>query len=291
MGNHRMFSKRIINSAKFLRMPPSSRLLYYDLGMEADDDGVVEAFSVMRKTGACEDDLRVLVSKEFITILNEDLVSYINDWTENNKIRADRKVDSVYKDLVIRLIPDAKLIKSKERADTGKKTGKVMDDQWTSNGQPMDGISKDKLSKDKLSKDKENKTKENPENLNLKFKKLTKNEERKVFVTSLLEKNYVWSEDLEIAISDWLEMRDKIKKPATDRAIELSLADALRLAKQCGCTPDEIFNQSTKNSWQGLFPLKQDGISHAGMSDDELEREWNGDRFKVGVWKADKARG
>ena len=81
MAERRMFSKSVIGSARFLRMPPSSRLLYYDLGMAADDDGVVEAFSVMRMTGAVEDDLKVLVSKGFITVLNEDLVAYIEDWS------------------------------------------------------------------------------------------------------------------------------------------------------------------------------------------------------------------
>lgn len=63
MAERRMFAKSVINSARFLTMPPSSRLLYYDLGMAADDDGVVEAFTVMRTTGAADDDLRVLVSK------------------------------------------------------------------------------------------------------------------------------------------------------------------------------------------------------------------------------------
>lgn len=50
MAERRMFAKSVINSARFLTMPPSSRLLYYDLGMAADDDGVVEAFTVMRTT-------------------------------------------------------------------------------------------------------------------------------------------------------------------------------------------------------------------------------------------------
>ena len=68
-----MFAKSVIGSARFLRMPSTSRLLYYDLGMQADDDGVVEAFSVMRTTGATEDDLRVLASKGFISVLNDDL--------------------------------------------------------------------------------------------------------------------------------------------------------------------------------------------------------------------------
>ena len=42
MAERRMFAKSIIGSARFLRMPVSARLLYYDLGMQADDDGVVE---------------------------------------------------------------------------------------------------------------------------------------------------------------------------------------------------------------------------------------------------------
>ena len=81
-------------------MPATSRLLYYDLGMDADDDGVVEAFSVMRKTGATEDDLRVLASKGFVRVMNDDYVSFILDWNTNNQIRKDRYHESVYKSLI-----------------------------------------------------------------------------------------------------------------------------------------------------------------------------------------------
>ena len=87
MAQRRMFSIKLIDSAKFLKMPISSRLLYYDLGMRADDDGIVEAFNVLRMTGATEDDLRVLVAKEYIKVLNEDLVTYIIDWKDHNKSR------------------------------------------------------------------------------------------------------------------------------------------------------------------------------------------------------------
>ncbi len=100
MAERRMFARSVIGSARFLRMPATSRLLYYDLGMEADDDGCVEAFGVMRKTGATEDDLRVLASKGFVRVLNEDFVSYILDWNTNNQIRRDRYHESVYKDLI-----------------------------------------------------------------------------------------------------------------------------------------------------------------------------------------------
>lgn len=147
MANRRMFSIKIIDSAKFLKMPSSSRLLYYDLGMRADDDGVVEAFNVLRMTGATEDDLRVLTSKGYIRILNNDLVAFITDWNEHNKIRADRKVDSIYKDLLLQIVPEVKLLESKPRADRRVKNC------GTSNGQPKDGIGKDRIGKDKLVQD------------------------------------------------------------------------------------------------------------------------------------------
>ena len=80
MATRRMFSKRLTESTKFLKMPATSQNLYFHLGMNADDDGVVEALLVMRTVGATEDDLRVIVSKGFATFLNEDMVTYLNDW-------------------------------------------------------------------------------------------------------------------------------------------------------------------------------------------------------------------
>lgn len=102
MAARRMFAKSVVQSARFLQMPVSSRLLYYDLGMAADDDGVVEAFTVMRMTTASTDDLRILVSKSFIEILNDELVVLIKDWATNNQIRSDRYHESIYKDLIKR---------------------------------------------------------------------------------------------------------------------------------------------------------------------------------------------
>jgi hypothetical protein len=100
MAQRRMFSKAIVSSAKFIKMPSSTQMLYFHLGMNADDDGVVEAFTVMRMIGSNEDDLKVLVSKGYAVILNDDLVTLILDWKDHNYIRADRKVDSKYIDLI-----------------------------------------------------------------------------------------------------------------------------------------------------------------------------------------------
>jgi len=135
MAERRMFAKSIINSGKFLKMPPTSRLLYYDLGMAADDDGVAEAYSVMTQTKATEDDLRVLVAKGYVRILNEDLVSLICDWQTNNTIRSDRYHPSIYAELI----------------------QQPTDNQLTTNWQPSDNqmetevrLGKDRIGKDRI---------------------------------------------------------------------------------------------------------------------------------------------
>lgn len=121
-----MFAKSIINSARFLRMPPTSRLLYYDLGMAADDDGIAEAFTVLRATGAAEDDLRVLAAKGFVSVLNDDLVTLINDWGKNNLIKSDRYHPSIYQELLVRLNsgtqmePEVRLGKVSQELGEGK---------------------------------------------------------------------------------------------------------------------------------------------------------------------------
>lgn len=128
MAERRMFAKAVIGSARFLRMPSTSRLLYYDLGMQADDDGVVEAFSVMRTTGATEDDLRVLASKGFVRVLNEDLVTYISDWSRNNYIQKDRYRPSIYAELLVKLGDgnevDTACIQDVSKMDTQVRIGK-----------------------------------------------------------------------------------------------------------------------------------------------------------------------
>lgn len=147
MAIRRMFSKRITESTKFIKMPTSSQNLYFHLGMKADDDGIVEAYPVMCVIGATEDDLKILVAKQFVTVLNEDYVAFINDWTENNTIRADRKVDSIYKDLLLQIIPDAEIKESK------KIICQSNDGQMSDAYQPNDSIGKDRIDKVSTGKD------------------------------------------------------------------------------------------------------------------------------------------
>ena len=150
MAERRMFSKRVIGSARFLKMPISTQCLYFHLGLNADDDGIVEAYTTIKQIGATEDDLKVLVAKGFCTVLNEDLVTYITDWRENNKVRADRKIDSIYKDLLLQMVPDADVQQMTNRADR-KPRVKERDVPGTSPGPHRLGevrIGEDRLGKD-----------------------------------------------------------------------------------------------------------------------------------------------
>ena len=64
-----------------------------------------------------------------------------------------------------------------------------------------------------------------------------------------------------IPIEAWmgfLEMRKKIKKPMTDRAVGLAISKLENLKTE-GNEPGEVLNQSTMNCWQGLFPIKTNG--------------------------------
>ncbi len=92
-----MFSTDIIDTDSFLEMPSSSKCLYYDLGMRADDDGFVSPKKVVRLTGASEDDLKVLIAKKFIIPFKSGVI-VIRDWKMNNYIQKDRYTETIYKE-------------------------------------------------------------------------------------------------------------------------------------------------------------------------------------------------
>jgi len=127
MAQRRMVSSRVANSAKFLQMPIESQLFYFHLIIRADDDGVVESYPVMKLLGIAPDNMKVLISKDFIRQLNEDQVIVITDWSEHNTIRADRKVDSIYKELLLEKCPEFQIIQAKPRSDVKNNSGRVSD--------------------------------------------------------------------------------------------------------------------------------------------------------------------
>ncbi len=62
MAQRRMISLSVIDTDKFIDMPASTRLLYYDLSMRADDDGFVSSPNkIARMVGCSIEDLDKLI--------------------------------------------------------------------------------------------------------------------------------------------------------------------------------------------------------------------------------------
>lgn len=98
MAERRMFAKTIIDSDAFLEMPISTRLLYYDLSMRADDDGFVNSpKKIMRMIGASQNDIDVLILKKFILPFENGIV-VIKHWRIHNYIRKDTYNETPYKE-------------------------------------------------------------------------------------------------------------------------------------------------------------------------------------------------
>ena len=98
MAERRMFAKTIIDSDAFLDMPLSTQALYFHLSMRADDDGFLNnANKIMRVIGANQNDLDLLLVKNFI-IKFEDGICVIKHWRIHNYIQTDRYHETMYKD-------------------------------------------------------------------------------------------------------------------------------------------------------------------------------------------------
>lgn len=129
MGNRRMISKTVTQTHRFLRLPLEAQALYFHLIQNCDDDGVVEAFPILRMIGANEDNLGLLVIKQFVKPLNDEMVYFVVDFHEQNTVRKDRYVPSIYKELL--------------EENTDETTGKPLVNQTATNGLP--NISKDNI--------------------------------------------------------------------------------------------------------------------------------------------------
>ena len=206
MAERRMFAKTIIDSDAFLEMPLSTQALYFHLSMRADDDGFLNnAKKVMRMIGANQNDLDLLLVKNFV-IKFEDGICVIKHWRIHNYIQTDRYHETMYKDNKNLLNID------ENKAYTLKNTGKKlegnriieviepMDTECIQDVSKMDTQVRLELGKDSIGKD-------------------SKKEKKKK--TSSLDEiinNYTSNLDLKETLQDFLKMRKAQKKVMTDRA-------------------------------------------------------------------------
>lgn len=137
MSQRRMISKEVIQSQRFLTLPLEAQALYFHLIAASDDDGVVDAFPIVRMVGAREDNLGLLVVKKFVLPLNNEMIYFITDFSKQNKIRQDRIQPSIYRDLLLEktdLVRDGKRLVDKNEIFDGQVSDKCL----TNDGQVAD---------------------------------------------------------------------------------------------------------------------------------------------------------
>ena len=164
--SRRMFSDEITTSDAFLDMPTESQLLYFHLGMQADDDGfIANTKMIQRVIGASDDSLKLLFHKKFL-IPFETGVCVVKHWRINNQIRKDRYTETKYTNekssLFIRengaysMNPEGAIPVPRGHFLPPKIDGDDMVDQFATNGQPSIGkysIGKVSIGKDSIDTD------------------------------------------------------------------------------------------------------------------------------------------
>jgi len=129
MAQRRMISKEVIQSQRFLTLPLEAQALYFHLIAASDDDGVVDAFPIVRMVGAREDNLGLLVVKKFVLPLNNEMIYFVTDFSRQNKIRQDRIQPSIYRDLLLEktdLVRDGKRLVDKNEIIDGQMPDKCL---------------------------------------------------------------------------------------------------------------------------------------------------------------------
>ena len=234
MAERRMFAKTIVLSDAFLDMPMSARCLYFTLGMLADDDGFVNSpKSIMRQCGSTEDDLKILLAKKFLLAYESGII-VIKHWRINNYLRNDRYIETKY---------------------TEEKAALVLDEKGTYHlGIPNNGIPS--IGKDRIDKDSIKPPKGGAGGKDIKSV---------VF-------DYTDNAELQDALIEFIEMRKRIKKPLTERALKIVIGKLQKMGDEK--EQIEIVNQSIEHSWQTVYPIKEEkpGVQSHNWDYDEIQK-------------------
>lgn len=89
MGRSRVcFASSVISSDEFLELPPMAQAVYFQLAVDADNDGAVDGFKrKIRSYGATDEDAQALIDAGYLLEVNG--VFFITHWRVNN--RTDNK--------------------------------------------------------------------------------------------------------------------------------------------------------------------------------------------------------
>lgn len=249
MADRRMFAKTIIDSDAFLDMPMSSQALYFHLSMRADDEGFINnPKKIQRMIGASEDDLKLLLAKNFILAFESGVI-VIKHWKIHNYIRGDRLKDTVYQD-------ERRMLTVKENGaysfDADQFVRSVSQSSVTCLPNDSQMSAQDRLGKVSIGKD-----------------NITGIES--VFPDPDPELIEAWN--------GYVAMRKKIKASLTDRATQLALNNLVKLSGGDRAKAIKILDQSVMNGWKGLFELKGEPAKSKFQNFDQRENQYDSTIF------------
>jgi hypothetical protein len=96
MARRRMISLDVVDTDSFLEMPQSTQNLYFHLAIRGDDDGfIANPKKIMKAIGAGDDDLKILLVKQFIIAFKTG-ICVVRHWKIHNYIQNDRYKPSIY---------------------------------------------------------------------------------------------------------------------------------------------------------------------------------------------------
>jgi hypothetical protein len=132
MADKRMFTKEITESDDFLDLPHSARCLYYDLNLNADDDGFINSPNkVMRISGASKTDLEALINNRFVLSFPGNVIC-IKHWQMHNTLKKDRYKPTKYQEY------RAELEVKDNGAYTEKRSTNELEPNWNQNGNELE---------------------------------------------------------------------------------------------------------------------------------------------------------
>lgn len=97
---------------------------------------------------------------------------------------------------------------------------------------------------------------------------------------NVLIESYTDNTDLKECIKDFIKMRTAKKKPVTDRALKM-LLDKLDSLETSNERKIKVLEQSILNSWQGIFPLKEE---NQGGNQDGSSSNIQDDKGPFNLW-------
>lgn len=264
-----MFAKSIIDSDFFLDMPVSTQCLYFHLSLRADDDGFVSnPKRIQKMIGFADDDLRMLIAKQFLIPFDSGIV-VIKHWRIHNYIRNDRYKETIHqaeKSLLalddgkaynmVPIPPDTNGIPTVDQRETQVRLGKVslVEDslgEYEGAGAPAPLPAPEEPVQQGQGKKKKN---------TVDFEKIID-----AYLSpdgeSVRFEDHAERRDL---LLEWIKVRKAKRAAMTDRAISMNLEKLDQMARESKMSVCAYLKEVIRRGWAAFFVIKDYEGNNAG---------------------------